>query len=191
MKRQISDSRVASKLLIVTTTLLSLSACSQHREEQSHAIPESLTAEQRLILQFEKQAECEAHSPCFYACVDGALMRDPHEALRVSQKSLQMFDSVNVPAGLPSGTRDKLTRFRDLLKEDTQSFVTDAQNEIKRVSNPPKQTAGFSIYVPPFTPHNTCAAYAIIQQVNRQYKLTGMMGRNYISCEAIDKALSR
>ncbi len=123
--------------------------------------------------------------------MDGGIQRDPYAALKISRDSLRMFDSVTFPEGLPARTRDQLTRFRDLLRQDTSSFVADAESEIARVEKrtKPIEIGGISIYAGSPTSHPTCTAYGIISSIYRQYKLDSMMKGSYINCEEISKAL--
>jgi hypothetical protein len=150
-----------------------------NKDIQSINIP--LAEQQRSLLLFENKLECLAHSPCFYASIDGRLSKDPYNALKKCTDCRELLEKVTVPFNLPNNVRDDLIQAKDLLRRDVEHYINVAEYYIDIKQNrPPKRKMDPAIGL-------TCEAYALIDKVNKAYNIKAMMKGQYINCDVISK----
>jgi len=132
-----------------------------------------LSNEARLsLLAFELQAECQYHSPCFYASVDGALERDPNGALEKCTTAVQQLSALRVPDNLPDRLPQRLNEFRLGLLHSATAFRNTA---LAKKGLPAEKR----------TSPGTCRTYSTINRIHRAYGLNNMMKGHYINCEVL------
>ncbi len=148
------------------------------REIRSSVVP--VEEQQKALLLFEKQAECEAHTLCFDATVDGKAAADPVNAVQQCTAALANLDRVSVPDVFPATVKARLEDFKRLLRVDTVSSLEQAQETVAAQQVPPKY--GFSAS---FRSHPTCDAYSVIDKVNRMYDVQRLMKGHYINCDVL------
>lgn len=165
-------------LFIMVIFWLALLSSTSHRE--SGISMEDMEEQQAALLMFEKQVECDAHSLCTDASWDGKMMADPVNSVNQCTVALERIDLVDVPDIFPTKIINRLEKFKELLRVDTQSSLEQAQEEVARRQGPKKY--GFS---GSFKSHPTCDAYSIIDRINKSYDVQKQMKGHYINCDVL------
>lgn len=176
--------RVCMRWIMIVGVLVAvifLRACVDGWDRQSILKAGVSVKEQRnALLMFEKEIECEGHSVCWNATVDGKGREDPVNAVNQCTWALARQDEVMVPDVFPASIKARLGQFKQRLRMDTVSSLVQAQEEVASQAAPVKYGVSVS-----FKKHPTCEAYAIIDKINRLYDVQKLMKGQYINCEAI------
>lgn len=166
------------KRFISIFVILFLAGCSLETISQSeiNSVPTSIDDQRNIILKFEKQLVCDYHSPCFDSVVDGALQNDPQNAINQCQAAMYNIDKLVVPSGLPLKVTELLDQTRQILKNDSQNELSNAQKFASSTFNTVGEASGEC---------STCSAFHNIQVINRRYDIDKMMQGQYVNCEVL------
>jgi len=148
-------------------------------EEDLRSVATPLAEQKRAVLLYLRDLECRAHSPCFYASVDGGLTRDPKNAFAKCLECDRAMKTLTVPTTLPRKVRSLLEKAQDHLARDVESLLNTADSYVASIEKRPRTTrrarGGGS----------TCEAYALISKVTKAYGIDSMMRGKYVDCDVL------
>ena len=123
--------RVCMRWIMIVGVLVAvifLRACVDGWDRQSILKAGASFEEQRnVLLKFEKEIECEGHSLCWNATVDGKGREDPVNAVKQCTLALEMQDHVAIPGIFPARIQERLEQFKELLRVDTVSSLEQSR----------------------------------------------------------------
>jgi len=158
-----------NRILLIVLLGMGAAYFSTHRQSKPQPLPET---DRLKILAFEKQAECQAHSPCFDASVDGEMDNNPDNALAHCSAAVEKLSALRVPQGLPQDIAGPLEEFRLGLLSSANSFKNTA---LSKKGLPSENVSRIS----------TCNTYAVINRVHKRYGLDKMMKGHYVNCAVL------